>query len=87
MSVNRMFLARTHDDKMFEGPDKETKEGKEDLMNGIKGSFKREINKHRVPKLSTKDRCCLLLSHCMGCFFPSCLWGKHKKLKKLFEEG
>lgn len=74
---------------MFEAPHGEVKQlkGQDEFTRGMQKSVKQEIEKHRIPRLKMKDKCCLLTSSIMGCCFPTCCWRKHKKLMHLYDEG
>lgn len=60
---------------------------KEKYLQGSNKKIKKEIDKHRVVKLSTFDKWMYFLMIFMGRCFPTCWWKKHKKLSLLFEEG
>jgi hypothetical protein len=65
MSTKRMFLASTADDELFVEPDEEVKKRKfisdQHIKGGIKAQLEEEIKKHRVIKLSRKDKLCYYL--------------------------
>lgn len=85
MSVKRMFLARTSNEKMFD--DSEDKFMQKQLTQDMDLKVQQEIEKHRVPRLTRKDKICLLISTIMGSCFPKMCWSKHKKLVKFYNEG
>ena len=73
-AAKKLFIARTRDPTLFKADPRQKL-----TIKALSSKSKAELELHRAIKFHRKDNCCLLVSHQMGCLFPSRLWPNKDK--------
>lgn len=92
MSTKRLFLARTKNGDLFNQGNKDNKIskflGSKNMPKGIKYKLKNEIQKHRLIRMTVKDKFCYYMYNQIGfLFFCGKCWKNQDKIVKLIDEA